>query len=137
MRSEADVRQVLTEVGRPLHGKSIEARGSVGIPDWNCVTGWIECKWVREWPMRGTLRLPHPERVKAQAIWLLERWRAGGKAHGCLVVGDEWFMLSAPVFFDLAMRGASREELVLRCDRHWAGLDRAGLLDFLREERTP
>jgi hypothetical protein len=133
--SEADVRQVLTEVGRPLHGRSIEAKGAIGVPDWNCVTGWIECKLVTGWPK--TLRLPHPKRVKAQAIWLLERWRAGGKAHAVLVVGEEWLVLDAPTFFDLAMRGATRDELIDRSVRHWPRLDRRELLDFLQEVRTP
>lgn len=136
--TEADVRQVLTEVGRPLHGRSIEARGMIGVPDWNCVTGWIECKLVIRWPVRGgPLRLPHPKRVKAQAIWLLERWRAGGKAHAVLVVGEEWLVLDAPVFFDLAMRGLTRDQLVNRAVRHWPRLDRGELLDFLEEVRTP
>jgi len=138
VKDEGAVRQVLTEVGKPVCGRSIEVRGVSGVADWNYVHGWIECKEVDRFPVRGgPLRLPHPKRVKLQAIWLLEYWRKGGKAHACIVVGDEWLLLDAPTFFDLAMRGMTRDEMILRASRHWTRLNRRELLDFLQEVRTP
>jgi len=135
---ESDVRQRLTRIGKPVDGRSIEAKSDDGVPDWNYVNGWIELKLVARWPVRGgPLRLPHPARVKRQAIWALRRWRAGGKAHLLLVVGEEWLVLDAPTFFDLALHGSTREHLLARAVRHWPRLDEGEMLDFLQEVRTP
>jgi len=136
---ESDVRQRLTRIGKPVDGRSIEAKSDDGVPDWNCVTGWIEIKKIDGWPTREhtRLRIPHPKRVKKQAIWALRRWRAGGKAHLLLVVGEAWLILDAPTFFDLAMNGLTRSELEDRAVRHWSRLDEAEMLDFLEEVRTP
>jgi len=66
------------------HVQRIEDAISAGIPDINyCLPdgheGWIEAKYVPRRPVRPTT----PVRTcltEAQALWLMDRWRAGGRA---------------------------------------------------------
>jgi hypothetical protein len=127
--SETAARQTLTRVGRPVDGRSVDAPG---VPDWNYVDGWVELKYLPEWPA-GAIVLPHRERVLKQALWLLRRHRAGGRANAILVVDREWLVLDAEMFLELAVRGSTREELVSRAVRRWCRLDEDEMLAWLKD----
>jgi hypothetical protein len=63
-----------------------------GTPDVNIVTGWIELKYAKDWPLRGgPLRVKHF--TPQQRGWLERRYKAGGRAWLLLKVGDnEWLL---------------------------------------------
>lgn len=67
-----------------------------GIPDVNHIYGWIECKWLRDWPKTADTHpviFNHPLTVE-QGIWLWKRRCAGGQALVAAQVSHSWF------FFD-------------------------------------
>ena len=94
--SEADFRRDFVFLTRGLDAHPIENLLKAGIPDVNLVTGWVELKWLREWPARATtiVRLDHYTDTQRQ--WLLTRWQAGGGAWLVLRCRQEWFCWTAP-----------------------------------------
>lgn len=89
------MRQRVVKALRPLHAISVENACGVGTPDVNYAHGWIELKALPTAPVRPTtpVRLPHFTNV--QKIWLMKRAEAGGHACVLLMVGEEWFKISA------------------------------------------
>lgn len=85
---EAQLRQsVLTKLA-PLHAVPIESPMEAGVPDVNCVVGWLELKHLNEWPVReDTVVRPHHFRP-VQRNWLRTRCLHGGAAWLLLRVGD-------------------------------------------------
>ena len=67
----------------------IEAETPLGVPDVNYKDGWVELKYVKEWPKREStpLRLRHftPE----QRSFLSQREKSGGHAFLLLGVGEQ------------------------------------------------
>lgn len=64
-----------------------------GIPDVNITLGWIELKYMREWPKRATTPLRVDHFTVEQRAWLTRRWAAGGSCWVILKVGaDEWLL---------------------------------------------
>jgi hypothetical protein len=64
-----------------------------GTPDVNYIHGWIELKYVKNWPKRGgVLKLDHF--TPTQKAWILRRRIAGGLVFVLLCVGNEWVLFS-------------------------------------------
>lgn len=64
---------------------------NTGIPDLSYsgggVNGWIELKWLEDWPKRATTIVRIPHYTKEQRHFLLTRGRAGGRCWLLLRVG--------------------------------------------------
>jgi len=75
--------KALTKAG--LDATSVENPAYPGTPDIQFIDGWIECKWVEDWPKKEdtTVRIPHF--TQQQRVWLLRRHLACAKqktSHG-------------------------------------------------------
>lgn len=94
------LRDIFNLGGGEAHAQRIESRltGS-GIPDWNyCVKGvdgWIEAKYIAEWPKRKDTTVRLTKYTAEQRLWLWERDRAGGRAFLVVQVGNEYFIFDA------------------------------------------
>lgn len=95
--SEAGMRSLLIQRMVGLDAVAIESpKTGIGIPDVNFKWGWIECKWLKTWPVNAETRpvkFPHPL-TKHQQLWLWRRERAGGLAMVCAKVSNSWFFWS-------------------------------------------
>lgn len=96
--AETDLRRAVCKALRSLDAISVENRVYPGTPDVNYAEGWIELKWLRDWPKRPEtpVRLEHPL-TQEQKIWLTKRWRAGGNAFVLLQVKRDYLLFTAPI----------------------------------------
>jgi len=78
-----------------LHAMPVENSVRSGTPDIAYIGGWLELKWIREYPKREdtTIRLHHF--TKQQRIWLKRHWQLGGNAFLLLQIKREWFLFEA------------------------------------------
>ena len=130
--SEQDMRQRLIQALRPLHGVSIENKIGAGTPDINYTGGWIECKWLRNWPKRaGTPVLLDHDLTLEQRLWLNRRVKCGGVAWVILQRGREWLIFNgctAATFLGIV----PRKQLYSLADKVMLnGLEEATLLKVL------
>jgi hypothetical protein len=95
--SEKDFSREFVLLTKKLHPVRIEnALTTLGLPDLNISTGWIELKWHKTWPAKESTPLRLPHYTDEQRNWLMKRWNAGGKAWLALKVRSEWFNCEAP-----------------------------------------
>lgn len=94
--SESDLSSNFIKMTKTMHGRRIENMLSAGTPDCLITTGFVELKWIREWPVRASspVRLDHYTDV--QRGWLLEHWQCGGGAWLLLQVKQCWLNFEAP-----------------------------------------
>jgi len=117
--SEADQRQKIIQILKPLNAVSVENLVGAGTPDVNYggvyegvrYEGWIELKWEKHWPKRGgPLRVPHY--TTQQKVWARRRCHRGGACHLLLQVGRDWILLDGEVAATLPLGEKNREELM-------------------------
>ncbi len=131
--SEHDMRGKIIEVLRPLDAVSVENRCGPGTPDVNYIGGWMELKWLREWPKRAEtpVKLDH-DLEPQQRAWLRRRRNRGGAAWVMLQCRREWLLWYGEVAAEI-IGTATREELIARCHRYWPnGLNGDELIGVLR-----
>ena len=87
--SESGLWKQIQPLLQPLDGIRIEDSLGLGIPDVNYMEGWIELKWVDDWPVRDTTILRVPHFTAEQRTWLTRRCESGGRAHVLLSVGGD------------------------------------------------
>lgn len=111
------MRATVVQLLRQWHAVSVENPVHPGTPDVNFVNGWVELKWLREWPINGgVVQLEHF--TQQQRIWLLKRWNAGGFAWLLLQCRTEWLLFSGPVAFH-CVGHCDRESLIAKANKHW------------------
>lgn len=106
-----------------LHGVAIENGAGTGTPDVNFAGGWIEMKYLKEWPKRaGTSVRPQEPLKPEQRHWLEDRDRAGERCYVMLQVKrtQEWVLLDGLVAVRI-LGEAPRAELVSQAVAHWRG----------------
>lgn len=135
--SEASMRSNLVKKLRPLDAVAIESPTTgIGISDVNYTGGWIECKWLRSWPVRcdtQPVRFKHPL-TKEQHIWTWRRERAGGTALICAQVSKSWFFWSG---FKMKEEGwwdnMTRPQMIQNAELYFPnGLQADALIEFLK-----
>lgn len=128
------MRQRLIRALKPAHAVSVENMVGPGTPDINCMYGWIECKWLRDWPKRpGTpVRLAHDLQPQ-QRCWLRARRRAGGPAYVMLQCKREWLLFDGACAADVLGTSTRAELILCACMYNSNGLDAGMLRDFLSE----
>lgn len=113
---------------RPLHAVAVENPACPGTPDINYVDGWIECKWMRQWPSRDDQPVRVPHFTPQQRLWLRERRRAGGRAWLLLQCGRTWVLLQGERAATL-LGEATAGELRAAASAIWDnGLDEVSLI---------
>lgn len=94
MRKELEYRRLVVKILTPIHAVPIESIvGKSGVPDVNTTLGWIEMKWLPEWPARADTAVRFEFRP-AQRDWIAERIRRGGRVALLLIVDRDWLVTS-------------------------------------------
>lgn len=111
--------KALNKAGRDA--TSVENPAYPGTPDIQFIGGWIECKYLEDWPAREetTVRIPHF--TQQQRVWLIRRWMACEKLvtrqdRGWLLIyvvsTKDWLLFDGLVAGKLVAKdGATREKL--------------------------
>jgi len=127
--SEGNMRGKVVRELKKLHAIAVENPALPGTPDVNYIEGWIELKWLREWPVRPRTIVPFKHFTPQQRIWQIQRRLAGGRSWVLVQCKREWLLFDggrAALYFgtvtkfqlyDLAKfrweSGLKREELIL------------------------
>ena len=130
--SESDMRKKVVKALQPLNAISVENPCLPGTPDVNYIEGWVELKWLREWPKREDtiVRLEHY--TKVQRVWAFRRRRMGGQAWMLIQCGREWILMDGAVAA-ISLGHCTKAELIQRCAAYSdTGLDSAILIDILQ-----
>lgn len=109
---------------RKLHAIRVENPCLPGTPDVNCALGWIELKWLEDWPKRAdtTVRIDHY--TPQQRIFGQKRDRAAGLSVLLLQVEStqDWLLFDGPTAARIVGH-VPRAELIAGAHAHWVGRD--------------
>ena len=95
--SEYDMRGKVVRALKDYHAIPVENSVCAGTPDVNCTLGWIELKWLRNWPSNEeTCPLGNGKIRREQINWANRRQKAygGASVYLLLQVKREWFLFS-------------------------------------------
>ena len=113
---ESDIRKKLVDALRPLDAQAVENPINPGTPDIEFIGGWIEIKYIREWPAKDTTPVRIPHFTKQQRIWIANRRRLGGLVLIVLRVCDDWFLFDNS---HLDIDELTREQMLSSCYQSW------------------
>jgi len=133
--SERDMRSRVVGALRTLDAISVENPAYPGTPDVNYVEGWVELKWLRDWPSKAETPVAFDHFTQQQKVWLIKRSRARGRVSLLICCKKEWLLFSPEVAVKFVGR-ATRQELIGVAQRYWpAGLNEKELIDELTGSR--
>lgn len=95
--SEQNMRGRVVRALRPLHGIAVENPALPGTPDVNYVEGWIELKWLREWPINEETIVRFEHFTPQQRVWHIKRRMAGGVSWVLVQCKKEWLLFDGAV----------------------------------------
>ena len=112
--SERDMRSKVTKALAPLGAIAVENPVHPGTPDVNFIEGWIELKWLRDWPKKPEtlVRLDHPLMMQ-QRIWHIQRRMKGGQSWVLLQCKRQWFLFDGAIAAQQLGLCTQRELMVL------------------------
>ncbi len=116
---EGGFRPTVLKALKPLDAVFVENVMRAGTPDINYVEGWLELKWLNEWPKRAETVVKLPKFTPQQRIFLINRCRAGGSARFLLRVGKEWILL--PGLWSALNLGktATKSQILAAAEKYW------------------
>lgn len=89
-----------------------------GTPDVNYNLGWLELKFLREWPVRPETVVSVEHFTPQQRVWLLRRHKAGGRAFMLLQVEQDWLLFRGDVAATIVGH-ATRKQLIDASRGYW------------------
>lgn len=96
---------------------------NIGLPDLSYggygANGWIELKWLPEWPKRDSTIVKIEHYTKEQRFWLLQRGRTGGRCWLLLRVDREHLLFDHEAAQKVGL--VTRAELSALAMVHWPG----------------
>jgi len=105
------MRQKLIVFLRDLDAVSVENPAFPGTPDINFIEGWLECKWLREWPKKDNSIVHLEHFTPQQKVWIYRRWRKKGNVYLVLQCRKEWFVFDGETAFT-HVGMVTKEELI-------------------------
>ena len=89
------------------HVSRIESSAGNGVPDVSFgipgVNGWIELKYIKEWPKRPTTKVKLPLRPE-QKHWIKNRGQLSGNVWVLVRISDDFFLL----YWNTAVQAAEK-----------------------------
>ena len=130
--AETNQRRTVIKALAGLDPIAVENPAYPGTPDVNYVNGWIELKWLRQWPKRDSTVVAIDHFTQQQRVWLQRRWKKAGPCFLLLQVRREWLLFTGDVAADIVGR-VDREALTLKATKYWSsGLMPLDLQAFLK-----
>lgn len=130
--SEKTQRQRVVKALKPFDAWSVENPCRPGTPDVNYIEGWIELKWLADWPKRATTTVRIEHFTPQQRVHLARRWEMGGNAYLLLQVAQDWLLFTGDIAARIVGR-ATRSELEAAAKAQWV---RPNLADVLPPQLT-
>jgi hypothetical protein len=134
--AERDMRTRVTRALSSLHAISVENPVLPGTPDVNYVEGWLELKWLREWPASGGTPVRFNHWTPQQKVWHLLRRKAGGQCWVLIQCKREWILLAGEVAA-LHLHDVTRGQLYELATHRWPdGLNEKELRDCVSQGQS-
>jgi hypothetical protein len=114
--AESDMRRKVVRDMRELHAVAVENPVYPGTPDVNYINGWVELKWLRNWPKVKTSPVVFKHYTQKQKIWMTKRHRAGGKVGLLVQCKREWLYFAYPALLEV---GTLTQEELRGCCTHY------------------
>ena len=95
--SESTMRGRVVRALKSLNAIAVENPVLPGTPDVNYVEGWIELKWLREWPTGEDTPVRFPHFTPVQRVWHIKRRLAGGMSWVLIQCKREWMLFDGAV----------------------------------------
>lgn len=134
--SESAMRKRLVKALAPLNAIAVENPCLPGTPDVNYVEGWIELKWLRNWPKRADTIVQLDHYTAQQRIWALRRRKAGGQCWFLLQCGREWILMDGAVAAMYAGKSTKAELIEHAVAYTDNGLTANDMISLLEQRQT-
>jgi len=95
--SEQDMRGRVIRALSNVHAIAVENPVLPGTPDINYIGGWIETKWLRNWPVNEDTLVRIEHFTPQQRVWHIKRRLAGGTSWVLLQCKRDWILLDGAV----------------------------------------
>ncbi len=95
--SESTMRGRVVRALKDLNAIAVENPVLPGTPDVNYVEGWIELKWLREWPADESTPVRFPHFTPVQRVWHIRRRLAGGMSWVLVQCKREWLLFDGAI----------------------------------------
>ena len=115
--SEKNLRKRVLDYLKPLRGFAVENVVLDGTPDICCTLGWIELKYLDDWPKRANTGVDFGIRP-AQVIWHHGWRKAGGRSFFLCQVAREYMLFGGYDGSFLAAK-PTKEALISAALQHW------------------
>lgn len=131
--SESGMRSKLIRTLKSLDAVAVENPTNPGTPDVNYVDGWLELKWLRNWPKRPESVVQLEHYTPQQKLWIRRRTIAGGRCFLVLQCKREWLIFKHPVTMDVGKltRQQLYDQVMFRFDK---GLDKKTFIEIITEK---
>jgi hypothetical protein len=116
--SESGQRRTVVKALKTMGAFAVENSVKPGTPDVNYIGGWIELKWLRDWPTKPESIVKLPHYTKIQRIFGYNYWAKGGCSWLLLQRRREWLLFTGPVASDYVGL-VPRAQLCQLAYRHW------------------
>ena len=121
-------------IGCEIHLTRIESSAGNGIPDVSFaisgINGFIELKYIKEWPKRDTTKIKLPLRPE-QRHWIKARMRLSGEIWVIVRIEDYFWLLDGNCAVHAAENGWTKQEWLE--EQHWhKRIDFKELLELLK-----
>lgn len=120
---------------KKLNAIAVENPALPGTPDVNYVEGWIELKWLREWPVHSETVVRFEHFTPQQRVWHIQRRMAGGVSWVLIQCGSEWMLFDGAVAAQ-HLNQCSREELIGLAAQYWEKWNQEGLLECISQKQS-
>lgn len=130
--SEHDMRSRVVGALKSLDAIAVENPALPGTPDINYTEGWIELKWLRNWPVGSETIVRFEHFTAQQRVRQLQRRLAGGRSWVLVQCRREWLLFDGEVAA-LHLGQVPRSELYAYAARYWDnGIDERELKAWLQ-----
>lgn len=134
--SETDQRGKVVRLLRVLNAFAVENPCLPGTPDVNYIEGWVELKWLRDWPARADTIVVFEHFTPQQRVWHMRRRAAGGRSWVLIQCKREWILLDGMVAA-LHLNSTTRQGLYDIASKHTTqGMDSEELQRWILQKQN-
>ena len=112
------MRSKVTGALKKARGFAVENPCLPGTPDVSYIDGWLELKWLRDWPKRESSPVTIEHYTPQQRVFHVEQWRHGGAVFMLLQVRGTWLLFDGPTSARIVGK-VTRAELEEHALEHW------------------
>lgn len=129
---ESDIRRRIVEALRPLDAQAVENPINPGTPDVEFIGGWVEIKYIREWPKRADTPLRIHHFTAQQRLWISERRKRGGKVLIVVRVAKDLLLFEST--WCMALGTLTKAQMFEACSASWGNFfDNSMFLECVKQ----